>query len=226
VVGIATVQGALSAIEAADAQFAELRRRIDELLPDLTDVGPNQCAFSFNGATDILALLQVNKIYIDRFTAEKSLAGYCFDATAGQHSEPFNCASHIVHGGQPFDNPTTLGTAAWPEQMRRWARSPSGEGRYLLILNDRGGMFGRTAAGRSPFFPTPTDELADPALVIDLATGQSTVLNHGTRAASTGTHTPAVSTGRSRVHQRPSPASSCSRAPKRRRVVGGNFIST
>ncbi len=188
VVGLATVQGALSAIEAADAGFADLRRRIDELLPDLTALGPNQCAFSFNGATDILPLLQINKVYIDRFDARKAVAGYCFDATAGQRlfleTLQLN-ESNIVHflAASPFDNPTNfIATGSAIADQNLLTVGPviiPATGRYLLILNDRGGET-RQAPPQGTFAILITDldnpaNFADPALVLDLATGQITV---------------------------------------------------
>jgi uncharacterized protein YraI len=187
VVGIATVQGALSAIEAADAQFADLRRRLDELLPDLTQLGPNQCAFSFNGATDILQVLQVNKIYIDQLTAEKTATGYCFDANAGQRLflETLQIApSNIVHfiATSPFDNPTAfLGTGSGVLGTNLLSVGPvviPATGRYLLIVTDRGGdVREEPPQGTFAVFIRDADVLAnfaDPAIVIDLATGQPT----------------------------------------------------
>jgi uncharacterized protein YraI len=187
VVGLATVQGALSAIEAADAQFADLRRRINELLPDLTQLGPNQCAFTFSGATDVLPLLQINKIYIDRFTPEKTVAGYCFDATTGQRLflETLQIApSNIVHflAASPFDNPTNfIATGSGVFGTNLLTVGPviiPATGRYLLLLSDRGGdVRAEPPQGTFAVFIRDADVLAnfaDPSLVIDLATGQPT----------------------------------------------------
>jgi hypothetical protein len=186
VVGIATVQGALSAIEAADAQFGDLRRRIDELLPDDIGVGPNQCLFSFNGAADVLQLISINKVYIDTFNPSKTVAGYCFDATAGQRLflQSLQLDGNIVHflAASSFDNPTAfIATGSGVFGTNLLVVGPviiPTTGRYLLILDNRGDELTEDPP-QGTFAVAISDadnpiNAADPALVLDLATGQIT----------------------------------------------------
>ena len=83
-VGQATVAGALDVVALADGQFAELRRRLAELIPDDPGIGIGQCLFSFGGQVDILPVVAIGQIVIDYLSPKRLATGYCFDAIQGQ----------------------------------------------------------------------------------------------------------------------------------------------
>ncbi|MBI5667730.1 MAG: SH3 domain-containing protein [Chloroflexi bacterium] len=144
VIGQATVQGALNAIQVADAQFAELRRRLNELLPPLLAIGPNQCAFTFQGQTDVLNIIGIGQLVLDSLTPRKNVTGYCIDATAGQALR----IELVVYRGNatplisfsPIDNPTNfIGVGRVSAQKIVLAVGPiliPATGRYLLVVAD------------------------------------------------------------------------------------------
>lgn len=144
VVGVATVQGALLTINTADAQFLELRRRLNELLPAVGEVGPDQCLFTFQGASDILPVIPIGQIVRSTLDGSQRTVGFCFDIDAGK-SLRFEFLQ--VEGNAlplvavtPFDNPTAFlatGRAVTPDTTL--VLGPvliSTPGRYLLIISD------------------------------------------------------------------------------------------
>lgn len=144
VVGVATVQGALLTINTADAQFLELRRRLNELLPAVGEVGPDQCLFTFQGASDILPVIPIGQIVRSTLDGSQRTVGFCFDIDAGK-SLRFEFLQ--VEGNAlplvavtPFDNPTAFlatGRAVAPDTTL--VLGPvliSTPGRYLLIISD------------------------------------------------------------------------------------------
>lgn len=150
VVGQATVQGALNAIQVADGQFAELRRRLNELLPPLIEIGPGQCAFTFQNQTDVLAVIGIDQLVLDTLTPRKTATGYCIDATAGQYLR----IEIVVYRGNasplvafsPIDNPTNfIGVGRGGANKVVLAIGPiliPATGRYLLVVADT--IFDRT----------------------------------------------------------------------------------
>ncbi|MFN8374966.1 MAG: SH3 domain-containing protein [Anaerolineae bacterium] len=144
-VGQATVIGALNVISVADAQFAELRRRISELLPpDLGIVlGANECLFTFRGRSEVLSLIQINTVYLDTFEPRNTVNGYCFDATAGT---TLSFETLVLEGNvamflavAPFDNPTNFlavgrGVSGEPFLSVTPVLLPT-TGRYLLVIS-------------------------------------------------------------------------------------------
>lgn len=144
VVGAATVQGALLTINTADAQFLELRRRLNELLPAIGEVGPDQCLFTFQGASDILPVIPIGQIVRSTLDGSQRTVGFCFDIDAGK-SLRFEFLQ--VEGNAlplvavtPFDNPTAFlatGRAVAPDTTL--VLGPvliSTPGRYLFIVSD------------------------------------------------------------------------------------------
>lgn len=137
------VTGGLGFVDEADVMFASLRRRIDELLPE---IGPDQCVFEFAGRVDVLPLFPNQAIVEGAFTADGDRAiGYCFDAT------PLNIGYlefvressnyEVVLAVAPLENPTnfiaTASGAASPVQNST-ILSPIQfpfAGRYLLIIS-------------------------------------------------------------------------------------------
>ncbi len=143
-VGQATVIGALNIISVADSQFAELRRRIAELLPpDIGIVlGPNECLFTFRARSEVLQIVQINAVYLDSFEPRNTVNGYCFDATAGT---TLSFETLVLEGNlnlflavAPFDNPTNFvavgrGTTGEPF-LSVTPVLLSATGRYLLVI--------------------------------------------------------------------------------------------
>ena len=146
-VGQATVQGALGIINQTDTQFAQLRQRLNELLPPDQPVGPNQCLFTYETAFDILSLLQQNIIYVDHIVPKDTLTGYCFDANA---NEPLTATVAALSGNinlfmavSPFDNPTNFlgvqrGSLAGTGMSVSF--TPATTGRYIIIVQDLSGL--------------------------------------------------------------------------------------
>lgn len=146
VVGQATVQGALNIIQVADGQFADIRRRLNELLPPLIQLGPNQCAFTFQNQTDVLNIIGIGQLVLDSLTPRKTATGYCVDATAGESLR----IELVVYRGNatplvsfsPIDNPSNfigVGRATTPRNVI--AVGPiliPATGRYLLVVADTG----------------------------------------------------------------------------------------
>ncbi len=84
VVGQPSVTAALQAVNLADQQFAELRQRINELLPPALELGPNQCLFTYQGASDVLPVIPLGQVVRTTFDPATPVVGFCFDANAGQ----------------------------------------------------------------------------------------------------------------------------------------------
>ena len=165
VVGQATVQGALLTINTADAQFMELRRRLNELLPAVGEVGPDQCLFVFQGASDILPVIPIGQIVRGTLDPSQRTVGFCFDVDAGKSLRfeflQVNGNALPLVAVTPFDNPTAfLATGRAVAADTTLVLGPvliSTPGRYLLIISDTG-----TAALTSDF-----------ALLIGDVTGQT-----------------------------------------------------
>ncbi len=144
VVSQATVQGALEAINVADAQFAELRARINALLPSPLEVGPNQCLFTFRSASDVLQLITVGQLITESLDNSRYVAGYCFDANAGEslRFEYLQATGNaqVVLSVSPLDNPTNfIATARSSGGQNLLSIAPvviPFTGRYLLVIGD------------------------------------------------------------------------------------------
>jgi uncharacterized protein YraI len=147
-VGIATVQGALGVVNLADGQFADLRRRLLDLIPPEIQPGPNDCVLTFNGESDILPLVTINTVYLDNFDPKRTTIGACFDAALGQ-SLFFDVVQSAGNADffiavSRLDNPTNFvavgrgGTAAGIPLIVG-PLAVTNPGRYLLIISDAGG---------------------------------------------------------------------------------------
>jgi len=141
-VGQATVAGALEAVNAADALFASLRQRLDELIPE--EPGPNECLLTFNGKAEVLPIIQIGQLYLEEFTPRDFVTGYCFDATAGQVLNfqalpaPGSTVS-LFASISPLDDPTAFITLGETDQFTRLVISPvniEAISRYVLIIAD------------------------------------------------------------------------------------------
>lgn len=144
-VGQATVIGALETVALADRQFAELRRRLLELIPPDREVGPNECLFTFRGESEILPIIGIGQLVFEEFTPRRTITGYCFDAAEGQNllfetlqAPGSNIIPLLV--ATPFDNPTNFlaigrGTGDQPDLRIGPALIPR-TGRYLLIVSN------------------------------------------------------------------------------------------
>lgn len=180
IVGQATVQGALGHVNRADVLFAQVRQRLNELIPPDQPVGPDQCLFIYETAFDILTLVQQNQIYVDHMVPRDTLTGYCFDATEGQ---PLTVTIAALSGNlslflavSPFDNPTNFlgvqrgGLNNFPVSV---TFTPPTSGRYLIIVQDIG-AFERTTPPEGAFGVLINNALLNPPLAenaVDLTTG-------------------------------------------------------
>lgn len=143
VVGQATVTGALQAVNLADQQFAELRRRINELLPPPLELGPNECLFTFQGASEVLPIITTGQIGRSTFEPSDTVVGFCFDANSGQslYFEFLQVSGNATPrmAVSLFDNPTNFvanGTAAIGETtLRVGPVIMTQTGRYLLLVS-------------------------------------------------------------------------------------------
>lgn len=103
------VTGGLEQINVADSLFASLRRRIDELLPE---IGPDDCVFAFGGRVDILPITNFGTIVEGELPLDDgSLAlAYCFDVSQiaiGRVEFIRTGANYdVLVAVTPLDNPT------------------------------------------------------------------------------------------------------------------------
>ena len=144
-VGQATVIGALEIIALADQQFAELRARLNVLIPPDIEPGADECLFVFNAQGAILKNIPFDTVVIGEITQEERITGFCFDAVEGQNvfvellqRDTSNVVPLIALS--PFDNPTRFlsvqrGAAANPYLSLGPLFIPQ-TGRYLLIVDD------------------------------------------------------------------------------------------
>jgi hypothetical protein len=145
--------GGLELANAADSRMAGLRRRIDELLPEL---GPDDCVFAFSGRVDILPALDTLlpptfdtvffDLLTDEFTPAELTKGYCFDATQiniGRIELLRRETNYgIILAVAPIDDPTNfIATAAAGPSTFEGANlvlfpiSFPKDGRYLIIVD-------------------------------------------------------------------------------------------
>lgn len=143
------VTGGLEAVNDADAKFASLRRRIDELLPVL---GPEDCVFAFSGRVDVLPLYPAyDQIVAGEFSDATRTIGYCFDASpiSVGYVEMLlaeNGNYDVVIAISPIDDPTNfIATGAGGENSQETniivpnINFPF-EGRYLLLVQADSGQ--------------------------------------------------------------------------------------
>ncbi|MEL6268836.1 MAG: SH3 domain-containing protein [Chloroflexota bacterium] len=135
------VSGGLEFVDDADILFVSLRRRLDELLPE---IGPDDCVFEFAGRVDVIPLFPPLAIIEDEFTSDNRATGYCFDASPLNigylEVATLNTNFDLIIAISPLGNPTDfLITGAVSAST-----NPSGtilqpiefpfEGRYLLVF--------------------------------------------------------------------------------------------
>ncbi len=142
-VGQATVQAALNLINQTDAQFIQLRQRLDDLIPSDLIPGPNACLFSYARQADILPVIQQNTIYVDHFRRQRNITGYCIDLAAGQSvtvvAQRLTGDVNFFVAISPFDNPTAFLATAQPDTdpyTTIASATVATDGRYLIILNN------------------------------------------------------------------------------------------
>jgi hypothetical protein len=142
VVGQATVSGALGIVNLADQQFAELRGRLNELIPPDIVLGPDDCLFTYLGASEVLKVIPTGQIIRGVLSPDKTVVGYCFDATSGQ-SLRFELVQ-VSGSATPrvsvslFDNPTAFigtGRALSEGTLSVGPLIITATGRYLLIVS-------------------------------------------------------------------------------------------
>jgi uncharacterized protein YraI len=178
----ANVQGALEAVNVADGQFGELRRRLNELIPPPMEIGPDQCLFSYHTAKEVLSVISLMQVVRMQFDASRNVTGFCFDATVGQtlRLELLQVAGNAVHllALSPFDNPTNfIATGRGNPGENLLSVSPVTipvTGRYLIIVADVDEY--RTDPLASDFALLVTDitnvNIFGPSLMLDYETGE------------------------------------------------------
>jgi uncharacterized protein YraI len=110
-VGRATVEGALGIVNLADSQFASLRERLNGLLPPVGD--GTQCTLSFNGKVELLPIITLGTIYLDKLSSRSYALGYCFDGLQGQvinlQALPLPNSQLSIFGSlSPLDTPSSF----------------------------------------------------------------------------------------------------------------------
>lgn len=199
-VGQATVQGALNILNVAEQQFASLRQRLNELIPDIGEIGPNECLLNYNAKLEVLPRIDVGLLYLDEFTRRTYARGYCFFAIEGQvlnfQTLPIPPAQlEIFVSVSPLDSPTEFlsvsrgigGTlqSVGPLIIPRTTT-------YLLIIADLGGE-DRLPIGRYAFrvadvsfgtaFATLKYDPETDSIVLETLTSQPTAPGVGTPGA-------------------------------------------
>jgi hypothetical protein len=153
-VGQATVQGALNILNDADNQFASLRQRLNDLIPEL-EVGPEECLLQFNNKFEIVPRIGFGAIYGDNFSRRTYARGYCFEGIKDQlvnlQALPIPPAQlKLFIAISPITNPTDFLVVLEASQGAPVSVGPLTlpvTGTYLLILAD----LGDTADGRVPY---------------------------------------------------------------------------
>ena len=148
-VGQGTVIGALETVALADRQFAELRLRLDELIPGDLVAGDGECLFTYRIDSQILPVITVGQRVDDYFNARERryATGYCIDLVEGQviiveTAQQRN--SNITHqlSVSPFDDPTNFLALSRGTSGNRLLRvGPiriTRTGRYLIVLSNDG----------------------------------------------------------------------------------------
>lgn len=197
-VGLGTVQGALGVVNLVDAQFTDLRRRLNELIPLDRQPGANECLLNYQNEVDILPLITQGTIYTETFEPRKTVIGACFDAQVGQNYvfqalEVTGNARLFISVG-PIDNPTAFiavgGDLSGGGRVIVGPALITTAGRYLLIISDSAGL-DRTEALTSKFayiLNEVTGATGIPELKVDETTGQ-VVLGDPVISGVTGTST-------------------------------------
>ncbi len=185
-VGQGTVIGALETVGLADRQFAELRLRLDELIPEDLEAGAGECLFTYNGEFQILPVITVGQRVDDYFNAREAryATGYCIDLVEGQIilvETAQQKGSNIVHqvSVSPFDNPTnfaalTRGTAD-NRLLRVGPIRISQTGRYLVVLSSNGFPSDGYLLGNFVMLISNATTTGGGSLAIDPVTGEVVV---------------------------------------------------
>lgn len=154
-VGEGAASNALALVAVVDQGFANLRARLNELIPGDLEVGPDECLLLFRNAGEILKILPIGTIKRQFFAPNDRAVGFCFDGTAGliiqvQVLTISGNVSPIVAVSQ-FDNPTNflgVGQSSTSSASGLTLLNPitlPADGRYLLLLYDEG-----SGAGAEP----------------------------------------------------------------------------
>ena len=144
-VGQATVQGALNIVNDADNQFASLRQRLNDLIPEL-EVGPEECLLQFNNKFEIVPRIGFGRIYGDSFSQRTYARGYCFEGIKDQivnlQAIPVPPAElQIFAAVSAISNPTDFLAVVEGSAGNALSVGPiklPATGTYLLILADLG----------------------------------------------------------------------------------------
>ncbi len=182
-VGQGLVSGALDVVILADSQFAELRRRLNDLIPADQEIGPDECLLVYNAKQDILSRITINTIYRDNLTSRLRVRGYCFDANAGDvlmvavRQLPNSNVRAFV-AVSPLDNPSNfIATGrAGSEYLSVAPVQITASARYVLIISDIEQNRDAALSGEFLFVVYNITTLnVLPELSFDPATGQAAI---------------------------------------------------
>jgi len=180
-VGEGAASNALALVAVVDQGFANLRARLNELIPGDLEVGPDECLLLFRNTGEILKILPIGTIKRQFFAPNDRAVGFCFDGTAGliiqvQVLTISGNVSPIVAVSQ-FDNPTNflgVGQASTSTASGLTLLNPitlPADGRYLLLLYDQGsGAGAEPPQGEVAIVITAVVSGVTPLLVYDQAT--------------------------------------------------------
>ncbi len=144
VIGEATVIGALNIIQTADTEFADLRQRLNALIPPPLTLGASQCLFTFRDQFDILSVIAKGQLVQDNLNPRKTATGYCIDAGAGDSLRievlQVTGNAQFLVSLSPFDNPTNfLGVGRSIPDQKLLSVGPIpiiSSGRYVIVVAD------------------------------------------------------------------------------------------
>lgn len=183
-VGQATVIGALNTVALADKQFAELRKRLNELIPPEREIGEGECLLSFRSEVDILPVITLETVVLDNFSPRRIATGYCIDLLAGMtvQFETLQLQnSNAIHllSVSPFDNPTNfLAIGRGSDLSRSLVVGPlivPENGRYLIILSNIAELTAPLNGQFALLVSVPPAGLTGARLQEDPNTGQVTI---------------------------------------------------
>jgi uncharacterized protein YgiM (DUF1202 family) len=146
VIGEATVIGALNVIQLVDGQIADLRGRLNALIPPPIALGEGQCLFTFGDQFDVLNVIALGQLVQDSLNPRKTATGFCIDANAGDalRVEVLRVTGNLqlLVAVSAFDNPTDfLGVGRATLDQDLLSVGPiliSNSGRYLVVISDIG----------------------------------------------------------------------------------------
>lgn len=135
---------ALQAVNEADALFARLRARLNELIPVDQLPTEEQCLFTYQNQNEIVPRLRPSVVQFARLTSRDFVTGFCFDATLGSsyRIELIKVSGNILPQASisSFNSPTNfLGVGRIGQSETYTAIAPiliPETSQYIVIVSD------------------------------------------------------------------------------------------